>query len=247
MLPCPPNQSPSELAALSGPPIPGRQLRLDLAQPEALAGSDFVTSPTNAAARAALDAWPDWANRALVLVGPEGSGKSHLAGDWAGRAAALPVPAAGLAALDFEALADRPVVVDDADLAEHGEALFHLINRAAAGGGGLLLTARTRPSQWETALPDLRSRLNALAVAELGEPDDVVLAGVLQKLFRARNIRPSDDLLPYLVKRIERSVPRARDIVARLDELADEERRAVTRALARRILDGEDDTPDLFD
>jgi chromosomal replication initiation ATPase DnaA len=93
----------------------------------------------------------------------------------------------------------------------------------------------------------LRSRLNALAVAELGEPDDAVLAGVLEKLFRVRNIRPADDLLPYLVKRMERSVPRAREIVARLDEVADEERRAVSRALARRILDGDENTPDLFD
>jgi len=230
---------------VSGPPTTGRQLRLDLARSEAEDADPFVASPTNAVARAALDAWPDWPNGALALTGPEGSGKSWLARDWAERTAALSVAAERLATLDFGVLADRPVLIDDADGAPRGEAMFHLINRAAAGGGGLLLAARTRPSTWTTALPDLRSRLNAIAVAELGEPDDAVLEGVLRKLFRARNIRPGDDLLPYLVKRIERSVPRARELVAKLDEAADEERRPVTRVLAARILDDENE-PDLF-
>jgi chromosomal replication initiation ATPase DnaA len=81
-------------------------------------------------------------------------------------------------------------------------------------------------------------------VAELSEPDDAVLGGVLAKLFRERNIRPPDDLLPYLIRRIERSVPKAHEIVARLDEEASAEHRPISRALARELLD---DTADLFD
>ena len=81
-----------------------------------------------------------------------------------------------------------------------------------------MLTARTPPSQWPAALPDLRSRLNALLVAELHEPDDAVLEGALLKFFRERNIRPGDDLIPYLLRRIERSIPQAQAIVAQLDD-----------------------------
>ncbi len=126
---------------------------------------------------------------------------------------------------------------DDADLAPRAdEALFHLINMAAAGGA-LLLTGRTAPSSWPVALPDLRSRLNALTVAELSEPDDAVLNGVLTKFFHERNIRPAEDVLPYLVKRMERSVPVARELVQRIDEAADAEHRSVSRALARQVLD----------
>jgi chromosomal replication initiation ATPase DnaA len=125
------------------------------------------------------------------------------------------------------------------------EALFHLINMAGAGGG-LLLTARTPPSGWPARLPDLRSRLNALPVALLGEPDDELLLGVMAKLFRERHIRPPEDLLVYLLRRIQRSVPAARAVVARLDEAALAADRPVSRALAREILE-EDEQDDLFE
>jgi chromosomal replication initiation ATPase DnaA len=101
------------------------------------------------------------------------------------------------------------------------------------------MTARKPPSAWVSEIPDLRSRLNALPVAQLYEPDDAVLTGVLAKFFQERNIRPSEDLLSYLVRRIERSAPRARDIVAKIDETAARHSRAVSRGLAREILDGE--------
>jgi len=117
--------------------------------------------------------------------------------------------------------------------------LFHLINRAQIEGG-LLLTARTPPSAWSVALPDLRSQLNALRVVTLGPPDDGLLEGVLRRLFRDRNIRPDPELIAYLVRRIERSVPAAEAIVERLDEAADAFRRGINRGLARQILEALD-------
>ena len=144
-------------------------------------------------------------------------------------------------------LQGRPVLLEDADQGASDETLFHLINMAGADGGGLLVTARTPPSAWPAALPDLRSRLNALPVAELPPPDDAILEGVLSKLFRERNIRPTDDLIPYLLRRIERSIPRAQEIVARLDEAADAEQRPVSRALARQILEIDGEAGELFD
>jgi chromosomal replication initiation ATPase DnaA len=110
-----------------------------------------------------------------------------------------------------------------------------------------LLTARTPPSAWAAALPDLRSRLNALPVAELPAPDDAILTATLNKFFRERNIKPADDLIPYLLRRIERSIPRALEIVVLLDEAADAEQRPISRALARQILENEGAGPDLFD
>jgi chromosomal replication initiation ATPase DnaA len=136
------------------------------------------------------------------------------------------------------------VLVEDAEKA-HPETLFHLINMAGAGGG-LLLTSRLHPRAWPAELPDLRSRLNALHVAEIGEPDDVVLEGVLRKFFRERNIKPAEEVYPYLMRRIERSIRMAREIVSRLDEAADAEERDITRALARQILESDSRTLDLF-
>lgn len=225
-----------------------RQLRLELRRPAVYRREDFIVSATNAAAVRTLDAWPQWPGGCLVLIGEAGSGKTHLARAWAARAkAAVLTIGRTHAAPDFDELHGRAVLIEDADKVQADELLFHLINMAGAAGSSLLMTARNAPQTWPAALPDLRSRLNALPVAELPPPDDVILEGVILKFFRERNILPADDLIPYLLKRIERSVPNARDIVARLDEAADAEQRAVSRALARQILENDGETAELFE
>ena len=124
--------------------------------------------------------------------------------------------------------------------------MFHLLNIAQTGVS-LLMTARVPPRAWQTDLPDLRSRLNALRVVEVATPDDAVLAKLMDKFFRERNIRPEADVIPYLVRRIERSSAAAYDIVARIDEAADIQRRGITRTLARDVFDSAAAAGDLFD
>jgi len=218
---------------------PPLQLRLALDRPPSYARADFVASTSNAAAVSAIDAWPRWPGGRLVLVGPEGSGKTHLARAWAGKVGAVIAP--------HEVPERRQaVLLEDADRAIDDATLFHLINMADTGAT-LMLTARTEPSVWPARLADLRSRLNALMVARIEAPDDVVLTGVMRKLFRESNIKPGDEVLAYLIKRIERSIPAVRDVVRRIDALADAEGREVTRTLARQILECGDKTLDLFE
>jgi chromosomal replication initiation ATPase DnaA len=221
-----------------------RQLRLSLNRAPSHRRDEFIVSQANAAAVRALDAWPTWHGGALALAGPSGSGKTHLARAWRLQAHAVELdPAADAAALD--ALQGRPILMEDADRSDP-ETLFHLINMAGQPGGGLLLTSRMAPIAWPVGLPDLASRLKALPVAELGAPDDEVLEGVLRKFFRERNIRPLEDVFPYLVRRMERSVPVALALVERLDEASDAEHRPVSRALARQILEAGAEEGDLF-
>ncbi len=224
----------------------GRQLRLNLETPPTYGREAFVVSDANAAAVGALDGFPDGLGGALALVGPEGAGKTHLASDWAERNGAVFLSDVAAELVDLPDLEGRPVVVDDADKVGD-ETLFHLLNQAGASGGALLLTSRVRPAAWSIDLPDLRSRLNALRVAELGPPDDAILRGVLERYFALSSIRPSEELLEYLVRRIERSAARAREIVFKLDEAAGPEHRPVTRALAREILEREPESGDLWD
>lgn len=217
-----------------------RQLRLSLGRDRPPAFDDFVRGPSNAVAAAAVEAWPAWRDGCLALIGPEGSGKSHLAQAWAARVGARRLDAD---TADLATIAGQPVLVEDADQGVPDEALFHLINLAARPGGGLLLTARIEPVGWPAALPDLRSRLNALPVAEIDPPDDVVLEGVLRRFFEDRHIRPPETVYPYLLARIGRSIPDARQVVERLDEAGDAGFLPVTRALARHILDETSDEP----
>ncbi|HKT54001.1 MAG TPA: chromosomal replication initiator DnaA [Caulobacteraceae bacterium] len=225
-----------------------RQLRLGLSRAGPSSRDDFIVSPANAEAVRMLDVWPAWHGGCLALVGAAGSGKTHLARAWAKavKAAVITSPSA-VSVVEVERLRGRPVLVEEADQGAPDETLFHLINMAGAPNGGVLFTARSAPSDWPTALPDLRSRLNALPVAQLGAPDDGLLAAVLLRFFRERSIEPADDVIPYLLRRIERSVPRAREIVERLDDAVDDEQRGVSRSLAKQILESEDEPHDLFD
>jgi chromosomal replication initiation ATPase DnaA len=209
------------------------QGRLALVRPPAFDRESLIVSESNQEAVATVDRWPDWPGGVLVLVGPEGSGKTHLAHIWAAQARAHLQDGASATAAAIPPLG--AVLLEDADRAPAGAALFHLINRAESAG--LLLTARTPPRAWTAVLPDLRSRLNALLTVELGAPDDVVLEGVLRRFFRDRHIRPDADLIAYLLRRIERSVPAARAIVEHLDAAAAAARREVNRVLAREILE----------
>jgi chromosomal replication initiation ATPase DnaA len=214
----------------------GGQLRLKLEHRAIFSRDRFLVSTPNRDAAVMLDAWPgNEQGSALALIGPSGTGKSHLAAAWAARTGAQILRIDALKGSDIGATGGS-MLLDEADAAPHGEAFFHILNAAARPGGALLMVGRTAPRTWPVDVADLRSRLNALPVIEIGEPDDAILRGVLLKLFQERNIRPPQDLLDYLLRRIERSVSAAQAVVASLDEAASVEHRPLSRVLAREIL-----------
>lgn len=220
---------------------PPPQLTLDLAaQPAAQGRAAFFPAPANEAARAALADWRAWPGGTLLLIGPGGSGKTHLAHIWAEAVGARVFTAAGLKAEGADALAGAPGVLDGAEAvagdAAAEVALFHLWNAARARGRPLLLTAANPPAAWGLHLPDLKSRVEASAQAHLNLPDEALLAAVLVKLFADRQLRVEPALITYLVPRMTRSIGAARDLVAALDAKALAEGRGVTRALAASVL-----------
>ena len=214
------------------------QLACDLAVRPSLGRGDFFVSSANALALGRLDAHPTWPIRKLVLTGPEGAGKTHLAHVWAGDVGARMLDPGALSTLDIGAL-DGPVVLDDADaLTNAGEVpLFHLHNHLAASGWPLLLTARTAPSRWTIALPDLKSRLEAAEVARIDPPDDALLSAVLMKLFADRQVSVSPRTIAWLTTHMDRSFSEALRVVEALDRQSLSEGRKVTRELAARLLD----------
>ena len=216
------------------------QLGFDLPVRAALGREDFFVSPANAMAVALLEGWQGWPGRKLLLIGPAGAGKTHLAHVWAAQSRARILHAAGLEQADIPALAQGHVVVEDIDqiAGQQGaeQALFHLHNLVIAEGHSLLLTSACAPQHLGLSLPDLQSRVQGCQSASLGAPDDRLLGAVLMKLFADRQLVPTPDTLPYLVRWMTRSFDSARQIVAEMDAQALAQGRPLNRALAREVL-----------
>ncbi|MGJ0510566.1 MAG: hypothetical protein ACR652_26270 [Methylocystis sp.] len=214
------------------------QLPLELPLAPRFGREDFLAAPSNAAALAMVERWPDWPAPILTLIGPAGSGKSHLLAIFAERARALRADASELPALP--ALVDAApgaIALDDVDRALDETALFHLLNFAVEHRVFLLMSARRRATAADVTLPDLLSRLRRAPVVEIGAPDDELMRAVLEKLFRDRQLLVEPPALAYAALRLERSFDAARAFVAALDREALAQRRPVTRALAAQVLE----------
>jgi chromosomal replication initiation ATPase DnaA len=212
------------------------QLPLDLRHDAATGRDDLVISDPVSAAASIVDRWPDWASPVVIITGPEGSGKSHLAQVWRRKSGAKAVrPVAGSGAI--EAAGEGPVLIEDADRDGFDETeLFHLINAVRSAGSSLLITARSWPLAWGVKLPDLVSRLKAATTVEIGAPDDMLLSQILVKLFADRQVQVDDKLVAYIVSRMERSLAAAQTIVERLDTLALSRGTRISRALAAEVM-----------
>ena len=215
-----------------------RQLAFVLPHEESLTRDNFLEGPANAAALALIEAWPEWPARTMLLTGPEGSGKSHLAAIWAEASGARVTAAHSLTPANVPgALATGALVVEDLRPHDFDErALFHLLNLAREETAFVLITAREAPTAFEIELKDLRSRLRALPLVSLKPPDDQLFRALIVKLCADRQLTVDEAVVGYLANRIERSYAAARDTVALLDREALRLGRPITRTFAAELL-----------
>lgn len=204
--------------------------------------ADFMVSDCNDQAFATIHRWPDWKGRSLMLSGPVASGKTHLAHIWASRSHAQFVDADQLTT----AWVERHVAQGDAaknwimeaiETTPDQPALFHWLNAIREQEGYLLLTSRLPAAQLPFDLPDLTSRLKALPSASLSAPDDAVLTAVLIKQFADRQLRVPEEVIRYLLPRMERSYQAASHWVEQLDQAAMLQQRKISIPLVRKLLD----------
>ncbi len=214
-----------------------QQLTFDLPVRESRSRGNFFVSDANALALARLDDPTTWPNHKLVLIGPEGAGKSHLAHVWAEQSGAHLIRPDELTMFDIPGI-DRAVALDDADVLtpETEELVFHLHNHLGLNAVPFLLVARTPPARWDLSLPDLKSRMSATDSVRIDGPDDALLAAVMVKQFTDRQLVVPPTVIDWLVRNMDRSFAEARALVDALDRVALAEGRAITRPLAQRVL-----------
>lgn len=217
------------------------QLTLKWEHRPALGVDDFLISPCNEQAVAKIDEFPDWTSPALVVVGAQGCGKTHLMRVFQSMHGGTEIQPTELDTESVGGLPETPAfLIEDASVwignREHEETLFHLYNRCFTSGEKILIAARTFPSHWAFKIPDLASRLKAAQLAEIGPPDDVLLMAILAKLFADRQVRVAPGVIEYVIPRIERSFSAIQTFVAEADDLALKNKRQITVPLVRDVL-----------
>jgi chromosomal replication initiation ATPase DnaA len=215
------------------------QLPLPLPHEPSFAREDFLAAPENKAALAMIDVWPHWPSPLMLLLGPQGSGKSHLGAIFVGATVAKAVAGRDLGAVDADVATQGPaLLIDDADAVGAAEApLFHLLNFARQRGASVLMTARAAPDLWGVATPDLLSRLRLAPIVEIAPPEVSLVEAVLTKLFSDRQLFVEPTLVSYIARRLDRSLDAARGLVEALDREALARGKKVTRAMAGEILE----------
>jgi len=222
---------------MQNPKKPSTQLPLSLSLEPSIAREDLIESDANLLAIDLIDNWPNWPSNVVILAGPVGSGKTHMAKVWAQKA--------GATLLSFDELQEkastidysRNLVVEDITSQNIDEdILFHCFNALKASGSYLILTSREFPKAWQLELEDLKSRLRTAHIVELQEPDDALLSRILVKLFSDRQLSVEPSLIDYLVTRMERSLGTAGNIVSWLDQEALAQRSKINRTLAAKAL-----------
>lgn len=191
------------------------QIALPLVWPADPRDDEFLVSPSNERAVHVLDRWATWPVMTSLLVGPRKSGRSLLARIFAAKSGGT--------------------IIDDASARPETE-LFHAWNRAQEHRRPLLLVADVAPPGWDIQLPDLRSRLSATPVAQIGPPDDALIRALLEREFVRRSLDARPDLIDWLLARIERSHLAVIRCVDALDQEVMERRKRLSIPLARAAL-----------
>jgi len=219
-----------------------KQYTLPLPHVEAMDAEDFMVTESNRLAVDWLQQWPNWAGRFSALKGPVGSGKTHLLKVWQARSNARLITSADLENKRATEIASETKIIafDDAEgiagnpIAE--ENLFHLYNFINEHEGFLLLASRAAPISWDVALPDLRSRLTTFHTISIALPDDHLLAALLIKQFKDRQIAVNEGVINYILINIERSAEAVHTLVSQLDGKSLELKRPISLRMVQDAL-----------
>lgn len=191
------------------------QIALPLETIPSLDDDGYIVTDANADVDAQLLDWKNWPNNVAILIGPSSSGKTAMAEQY---------------------LRDSGGRCFEVSGGDAGEDLFHLWNLAREERTPLLIVSRLPVSEWNVTLPDLRSRLAASLLIEIGPPDEAMLKGLFHKFFAARGLAISEDASSYLARRMERSYHDVQLLAQKMDNLATEQKKSITRRVAQDVL-----------
>lgn len=220
------------------------QIPLDLSNTgTAYEREDFWVSPSNSEAVAWIDKWPEWHSPALVVMGPIASGKTHLLKVWKNKTNAQEIATDETMEKSSELFIEQrssAVALDGlANIVgniEKEKMLFHIYNSLKENNGSIFITSQTPVKDYEFMLPDLKSRLMAATAVTITSPDENLMAIMLMKIFSDKQLFVPQEVINFIVPRIERSFKSVKELADKLDYMSLSGKKPITIPLVKSIV-----------
>lgn len=201
--------------------------------------NEFIVTKANQFALTTMQEWPNktWGvmpyKNTLILRGPKSSGKTYMAKKWALLSQAHFIKSAH--ELTENILNHyKAFVIEDIERKWYEEKLLHHFNAINEQGKYLLMTTSDLPV---FKLPDLESRIKALNIIDIHEPDDEMMSLLIFKLFSNYSITIDKDIIHYLMKNLAREFPEIIKAVQKINDYSAEQKKKITIQLVKNALD----------
>ena len=217
------------------------QLIIDMPKRSALDREDFMVNECNQEAIQFIDTFYQRKMKSGVLIGPKGSGKSHLVNVFCKNFEKEKWIISEKKEKDIYRVfqENNVVIIEDIDLIaslDEEKYLFHSINLSKELNKILLLTSGLDLSKINIKTPDLRSRLDSIQSVNILEPNDDLMNILILKLFHDRQILIKPNIISYLMQRVERSYLGISEIVDLIDNVSLSKKKSISINLIKELL-----------
>ena len=207
---------------------------------------DFYVTSKNSLAFELIQKWPNWNNQFFFLYGPSKCGKTTICKIWQKKSKAIFLDKKKIEEFfsntyKKDSNVNNNWILDNVDFflkKKNDEKLLNFINiMKEKKNSFFLMTSKVPPRQLSTRINDLLSRILDSLVVQVHEPDNLLLAKIIEKYLQEREIKIDKKKIDYLTNRIERSYQFAIKIAKKIDSKSLESHSNISFRFLKKILE----------
>lgn len=199
--------------------------------------SDYFVSECNRQAYDNLFKWPKWDSKLINLVGPKGSGKSHLLEIFSIKNNFLKVNSLAEIKKKLETIIKYDkLIMDDINQIDE-KVFFSILDNYISNNKFLIISTIDSLLTYKFKLADLKSRITLFHKYEIYQPNDKMIYFLIQKFLSDRQIKIKKDLITHIIKKIDRSYNRIMKFIDQIDRQSLSNNKKIDYKLINNILD----------